>query len=212
MKKTFQFLLNLINILYKILPFFIGIYCYYPVFMRQEEHIYPFLDAIYSSIMLYSGEIESSIDISELLLLQFARFLALAVTLSVLINAFNKMNSIVNYIKLFHRDSTIVYGNSNYANYLYENLNKGLRIRGEENKFIKNASRYILMFSSDAENLAFYNQYYEYLKDKRVYIMLDNVSRQNIENHLITVFSIVENCARQYWKTIRWKKVKKSQS
>ena len=30
--------------------------------------------------------------------------------------------------------------------------------------------------------------------------MLDNVSRQNIENHLITVFSIVENCARQYWK------------
>ena len=200
MKKTFQFLLNLINILYKILPFFIGIYCYYPVFMRQEEHIYPFLDAIYSSIMLYSGEIESSIDINELLLLQFARFLALAVTLSVLINAFNKMNSIVNYIKLFHRDSTIVYGNSNYANYLYENLNKGLRIRGEENKFIKNASRYILMFSSDAENLAFYNQYYEYLKDKRVYIMLDNVSRQNIENHLITVFSIVENCARQYWK------------
>jgi len=101
MKKTFQFLLNLINILYKILPFFIGIYCYYPVFMRQEEHIYPFLDAIYSSIMLYSGEIESSIDISELLLLQFARFLALAVTLSVLINAFNKMNSIVNYIKKF---------------------------------------------------------------------------------------------------------------
>ena len=33
-----------------------------------------------------------------------------------------------------------------------------------------------------------------------MYIMLDNVSRQNIENHLITVFSIVENCARQYWK------------
>lgn len=30
--------------------------------------------------------------------------------------------------------------------------------------------------------------------------MLEDISRQNIENPLVTVFSIAENCARQYWK------------
>ena len=50
MKKILKLLSNIFNILYKILPFFIGMYCYYPVFIEQEEHIYPFLDAVYSSI------------------------------------------------------------------------------------------------------------------------------------------------------------------
>ena len=173
-------------------------YCYYPVFIEQEEHIYPFLDAVYSSIKLYSGCTESGIAVGGLL--QLARFLALAATLSILINVFNKMNNIINCIKLLSGDSTVIYGNSSYADYLYESLEKRIRIRGEEKKFIKNASRYMLMFSSDTENLEFYNRNYERLKEKNVYIMLDDVSRQNIENHLITVFSIAENCARQYWK------------
>lgn len=198
MKKLLQSFTNIFSVFYKILPFLIGLYCYYPVFLQEEGHIYPFLDAVYASIKLYYGDMESSIGVGGLL--QFARFLALAVTLSILINAFNKMNSIINYIKLFQYDSTVVYGDSDYANYLYENLSRRLRIRGEGKKFIRNAFRYILMFPDDAENLAFYNQNYEYLKDRNVYIMLDNVSRQNIENHLVTVFSIVENCARQYWK------------
>lgn len=30
--------------------------------------------------------------------------------------------------------------------------------------------------------------------------MLEDISRQNIENSMITVFDIAENCARQYWK------------
>lgn len=198
MKKILKLLSNIFNILYKILPFFIGMYCYYPVFIEQEEHIYPFLDAVYSSIKLYSGCTESGIAVGGLL--QLARFLALAATLSILINVFNKMNNIINCIKLLSGDSTVIYGNSSYADYLYESLEKRIRIRGEEKKFIKNASRYMLMFSSDTENLEFYNRNYERLKEKNVYIMLDDVSRQNIENHLITVFSIAENCARQYWK------------
>lgn len=198
MQKILKLLSNIFNVLYKILPFFIGMYCYYPVFIDQEEHIYPFLDAVYSSIKLYSGCTESGIAVGGLL--QLARFLALAATLSILINAFNKMNNIINCIKLLSADSTVVYGNSSYADYLYESLEKRLKIRGKEKRFIKNASRYVLMFSSDAENLEFYNRNYKYLKEKNVYIMLDDVSRQNIENHLITVFSIAENCARQYWK------------
>lgn len=190
-------LIKYLRVLYKILPFFIGIYCYYPIFKEQNQHIYPFLDAVYDSIMLYGGSTESNVAAGGLL--QIARFLALAATFSILMHVFNKMNDVINWLKLHIFDATIVYGNSSYAENIFEGLNPYLRIRGEK-EFIKNASRYLLMFSSDMQNLEFYNQNYESLKDKKVYIMLEDISRQNIENSLITVFSIAENCARKYWR------------
>lgn len=197
MKKIFRALIRIINVLYKILPFFIGMYCYYPIFIEQDNHVYPLLDTIYASIKLYSGTTEGGIPIGGLL--QLARFMALAATLSILINAFDKMNDLINRIKLFSANSTVVYGDSSYADYIYKSLDKHSRIRGEE-KFINNSSRYLIMFSSDTKNLEFYNKNYNELRNKNVYIMLDNISRQNIENPLITVFSIAENCARQYWR------------
>ena len=197
MKKFFRKSLFILKKIYKILPFFIGMYCYYPVFKEQKERIYPFLDTVYSSIKLYGGTTESGIAINGLL--QLARFLALAATFSILMSILNKINDIINWLKLRGTHSTVVYGNSSYAEYIYKSLSPRLRIRGGE-EFINNASRYLLMFSSDTQNLEFYNQNYESLKDKNVYIMLEDISRQNIENHLITVFSIAENCARQYWR------------
>lgn len=197
MKKISQTVTRFFSILYKILPFFIGMYCYYPVFIRQGNHIYPFLDTLYASLKLYSGVTESGVPVGGFL--QLARFLALAATLGIVINLLNKVNDIINDMKLFRSNSTVVYGDSVYAGYIYDKLDRGIRIRGEE-KFIDNASRYLLMFSDDTENLAFYSRNYEVLKDKNVYIMLEDISRQNIENPMITVFSIVENCARQYWK------------
>ena len=197
MKKLSQTITRFFSILYKILPFFIGMYCYYPVFIRQGNHIYPFLDTLYASLKLYSGVTESGVPVGGFL--QLARFLALAATLGIVINLLNKVNDIINDMKLFRSDSTVVYGDSAYAGYIYDRLDRGIRIRGEE-KFIDNASRYLIMFSGDTENLAFYSRNYEVLKDKNVYIMLEDISRQNIENPMITVFSIVENCARQYWK------------
>lgn len=197
MKKFFQIITKLLNLLYKILPFFIGMYCYYPVFIEQDSHIYPLLDSLYASIKLYSGSTEGGIPVGALL--QIARFMALIATLSILIDIFNKMNDLVNRLKLINSNATVVYGNSSYAEYVFESLDPKWRIRGEE-RFIDNASRYLIMFSDDTENLEFYNKYYEVLKDKNVYIMLEDISRQNIENPLITVFNIAENCARQYWK------------
>ena len=151
--------------------------CYFPVFARQDR-VYPFLDAVYSSIKLYSGSTESGIPVGGLL--QIARFLALAATLNLLINGLNKMTDIINRVKLLDFNTTVVYGDSVYAGYLFENLELKQRIRGEE-KFIDSAERYVLMFSSDARNLAFYNRNYESLKSKNVYIMLENIARQNIE-------------------------------
>lgn len=196
MKRFFHLLNRLLSILYKAFPFFVGMYCYYPVFVEQE-HSFPFLDSVYSSVKLYSGAIESGVEVGALL--QMARFLALAATFNIVINALDRMNDVITRLKLFSPNATVVYGDSSYVGYIYESLPPGQRIRGEE-KLIGGASRYLIMFSGDNANLEFYNRNYESLKDKNVYLMLEDISRQNIENPLITVFSIAENCARQYWR------------
>lgn len=197
MKKLLQKIIKIVSILYKILPFFIGMYCYYSIFKEQDERLFPFWDSVYASLKLYGGSTEGGIEIGGLL--QIARFLALAATFSILMNVFAKMNDAINWLKLRSPGSTVVYGNSSYAGYLFETLKPRLRIRGGE-QFIKNATRYLIMFSDDTRNLEFYHQNYDSLKNKNVYIMLEDISRQNIENPLITVFSIAENCARQYWR------------
>lgn len=137
MKKYFHGLKRVTSILYKVLPFFIGMYCYYPVF-ADRDCAYPFLDTVYASIKLYSGSTEGGVPIGGLL--ELARFLALAATLGILISALNKMNDVVNWFKLLNPGSTVVYGDSSYAGCVLESLSSRLRIRGEE-KFVGNASR-----------------------------------------------------------------------
>lgn len=196
MKKVLNFILRVINVLYKVLPFFLGVYCYYPIFSDQDS-LHPFLDAVYASIRLYGGDTEDGIQVP--VLLEVARFMAIIAMIGILINLFNKLNDIIKRVKLIDAGATVVYGDSDYADHVFGTLTPRLRIRGED-AFIKNASKYLLMFSRDTDNLAFYSRNYEQLKDKQVYIMLDNISRQNIESPMIRVFSIAENCARQYWK------------
>ena len=196
MKRLLQAFRRILSALYKILPFFIGMYIYYPVFV-ERENLYPFLDAVYSSIKLYSGSTEGGIPVGGLL--QLARFLALAATLSILIDALNKMADLVNWCKLRNPGATVVYGNSSYAARVLESLSPGIRIRGE-GEFIGGAARYVLMFPGDEANLEFYSRYYERLRDKNVYMMLENIQRQNIENPRLTVFSLSEICARRYWR------------
>lgn len=198
MKKILRFLARVLNVFYKVLPFFLGTYFYYPFYASESSHEYPLLDAMYSAIRLYYGESEDGIEAN--FILQLARFLAIAATVSILITAFNKVNSVANRLKLIFPDSTVIYGDSVYADILYDNISMTRRIHGDPDKVIKNASRYMIMFSSDIENIRFYNRNYEYLKDKDTYIMLDDVSKQNIENHHVKVFSMAENCAIQYWR------------
>ena len=112
MKKVFSVLAKVISILYKVLPFVIGVYCYYPFFKSMDGRQFPLLDSIYESLKLYSGSTASGVEVSGLL--ELARFLALAATLSILISAFNRMTSVVNSLKIMSGDATAVYGNSLY--------------------------------------------------------------------------------------------------
>lgn len=197
MKKFCRVFLNCINLLCKISPFFIGVVCY-DLFYIEKGNEFPILDAIYSSIKLYSGYTDGGIPLS--LPIEIARYLALITTLSILVKALSKIMSLANWLKLKFTKPIVIYGNSDYADCVFESMGRSRRIRGGDG-LIKGASQYLLMFSDDTQNLKFYNKHYEYLKDKNVYIMLDNISRQNIENAKLTLFSIAENGARQFWRS-----------
>lgn len=197
MKKICRVFLSSINVLYKILPFFIGLFCY-SSFYTENGSLYPILDAVYSSLKLYSGGTEGGIPLTAPI--EIARFLALFTTLSILVKALSKIMSLANWLKLKFMKPIVIYGNSDYADCVFESMGRSRRIRGDD-ELIKGASQYLLMFADDTQNLKFYNKHYEYLKDKNVYIMLDNISRQNIENAKLTLFSIAENGARQFWRS-----------
>lgn len=197
MKKLLKKFGGFIRVFYMIAPFFLGIYCYYPVYLEQADRRYPLLDAIYDSLKLYSGSTASGVEIGWLL--QIARYLALAAMLRILVEVFNRTADVINRLKLCTADSTAVYGDSEYAGYLYGSLSARQRIRGAD-KFIGGASRYLLMFSEDEKNLAFFHAHYARMKGAEVYIMLNGVSGLSIGNPRVTVFSIAENCARQYWR------------
>ena len=197
MKKICRVFLSCISVLYKILPFFIGLLCY-SSFYTENGNLYPIADAVYSSLKLYTGVTEGGIPLTAPI--EIARFLALSTTLTILVKALNRIMDFADWLKLRFMKPTVIYGDSDYADCVFESLGKLRRIRGGED-LIQGASRYLLMFSDDTRNLRFYNKHYEYLKDRNVCIMLDNVSRQNIENTKLTLFSAAENSARQYWRS-----------
>lgn len=186
-----------LKLFYKVLPFFIGLYIYYPIFALQSDRVYPFLDTVYAAIKLYSGSTEPGVRVGGLL--QLARFLGMAATFSILVKLFNRMGDLVNRVKLCSSRSTVVYGDSPCTEYVFSSLPHRIRIRGGD-RFIGSASRYLIMYSDNKRSLELYSRNYEHLHDRRVYIMLEGVSGQSIENPRLSVFSISENCARQYWR------------
>lgn len=181
----------------KVLPFVLAFGSYCPVYFSQADRRFPLLDALYDALKIYMGFIPGGIEIGAAM--QLARFLALAATLSILLKAFDKAGDLINWLKLRTAKVTVVYGDSAYANYLYESLPPRQRIRGGAD-FIAGAARYLLMFEDDVKSIAFFHDHYPQMQDSRVYLMLDGVSRQSIADPHITVFSIAESSARQYWR------------
>lgn len=182
------------GILYKITPFAVGMFKYYPYYKNSSGSLFPFFDSIYASILLYGGVVKDGLPVDAWF--QIARFCGMAATLNILLILFRRFSR----LKLLNRASTVVYGNSAYADRIYDSLDVSCRIRGDS-EFIDKAGKYVIMFSDDKKNIKFYSEHYSKLKDKRTYILLENVSRQNIENENVTVFSLSEICAREYWRS-----------
>lgn len=194
-------LFKIICILWFLIPFVIGMinYCrFYNVFSSGGINIGLFLRSIYASLKLYVNTTEESASLPIGIDFEIARLIAMTFSLSILVKAINKFINFSNYFKLLCPKSTVVYGDSVYAEYIYNSLPSYKRIKGND-RFIAHAYRYIIMYSDDKDNLRFYSENYKKLCSRKVYIMLDNVAKQNIEDTNVSIFSSSENSARQLW-------------
>lgn len=188
-------------IIWFVTPFIIGMinYCrFFNVFTPGNVNINMLLRSIYASLKLYVNTTEESTSLPIGIDFEIARLIAMTFTLSILVKAINKFINFSNYFKLLFPKSTVVYGDSLYADHIYNSLPSYSSIKGN-NKFIAHAYRYIIMYSDDKKNLRFYSENYRKLCSRKVYIMLDNVAKQNIEDTNVSIFSSSENSARQLW-------------
>lgn len=191
-----QYISKTIKLIYSLFPFVVSL-CYYIPFYQSNQNEHPILDALYSSVTIYSGKIEGDIHIT--LLLHIARFMALSTTLSILINALNKLSDIMNRLKLFSKKAYAVYGDSQYTSNLCKDIGKLHSVNLKTDDYVK-ANNYIIMFSDDKQNLEFYSKYLTNKDPGRVILMVDNIEKQNFMCKNVSIFSIPECCARLYWK------------
>lgn len=196
MKTKSEKLKGIIRVIYTVFPFFVGMYYYIPYYFDLGTR-YPNLDALYSSLKIYSGVMESGMTLT--LLLHIARFMGLAVTLSIIVNALNRLSDIINWFKLRSSKSFVIYGNTTYTSILADDIGNRFAVRAEDNR-VPAAKNYVLMFPTDRENLDFYAENFDKLRDRNVTIVLEDIERQSIKNRNVNVFSYSECAARNYWK------------
>lgn len=154
-------------------------------------------DCLYASFALY---FISPISDSYNILIEIARWtapLAMAATLLSLIQSI--------WIKIkwrfegLSKKSVVVYTDSDRT-IKFDNSTKAAYPGESVKSYFKNQ---IIMFSSDEKNLSFYEANLEKLKDKNVYIGINDIEHgilQNIPD--ITIFDINRSISRELWKKI----------
>lgn len=152
-----------------------------------------FLDAVFHAISLYAM---GDLDTPPNLCVEIARWTAPVVTASGVIWIFSNFRECFgNWICYLKGNSIAVYGCDSDVDGILEEL-KGLGIRGKDS--FAAAGRYILL-GSEEENFAFYRQYQEKLKEKKVYLKCDSMCAKNAGPNL-KLFCEEEIAARAFWK------------
>jgi len=186
--KTKKMIFTALKIIVFILPFAIGAVGFY----NAGE---PVMDALYSSLTLYPINMSSD---KRNVLIEIARWAAPLATAGGLLLIFrNALARLVDAIKVVTGGVTAVYGNNPYAETLRRNIKKSIRGSFER---ISGAEDHVLLFDTDADNLAFFDAHEKDFKGVRAFIQIDGVSPGNLRGENLRMFSIPEITARLYWR------------
>lgn len=171
-----------------ILPFILGAVGYH---IGGENLV----DALYASFGLYA--INPMSDINNWLVIA-AKWMAPLMLVSGLVMI---MQGISQRIKEFwmglHGGVTAVYSENEYGKILVGNLKRGILAKEEE---ARDVGEHILFFSDDRKNLEFYRQNEELLREKKVYMLLNEVDSFLLRESTIQFFNVNEMIARKYWR------------
>lgn len=174
------------------LPFILG-------FIGNYKSGNTILNSLYGALCVYVMELQIQ---PENLLSEIARWTAPLMTASGVFVAFQQIRrSVANRIKGKNPNSVAIYGDSIYIDTLIDKLGK-LGIQGGMDDLsdgIDRAGRYVILFQNEQESLAFYERYKKDFQQGQVYLCLENITPQSLEDPNLTIFNLKENTARLYW-------------
>lgn len=174
------------------LPFILG-------FIGNYKSGNTILNSLYGALCIYVMELQIQ---PENLLSEIARWTAPLMTASGVFVAFQQIRrSVTNRIKGKNPNSVAIYGDSIYIDTLIDKLGK-LGIQGGMDDLsdgIDRAGRYVILFQNEQESLAFYEKHKKDFQQGRVYLCLEHITPQSLEDSNLTIFNLKENTARLYW-------------
>lgn len=160
------------------------------------------LDSLYGTFCLY---LVNPVFDEVNPLIEIARWTGpLATASGIALAAENLASRIKCWITSLHNDATIVYAqpDDEYARRLALSCKHGLlsAIVDDELRFYPNAKDHILLLPKDEDNLAFYEDHKEELKDKNVFMKLEKMNSFLLNESNIHYFNLSEIVAFDYWK------------
>lgn len=174
------------------LPFILG-------FIGNYKSGNTILNSLYGALCIYVMELQIQ---PENILSEIARWTAPLMTASGVFVAFQQIRrSVANRIKGKNPNSVAIYGDSIYIDTLIDKLGK-LGIQGGMDDLsdgIDRAGRYVILFQNEQESLAFYEKHKKDFQHGKVYLCLENITPQSLEDSNLTIFNLKENTARLYW-------------
>lgn len=154
----------------------------------------PFLDSLFQCVIMYALNFG---DTPPNFLVEIARWTAPLATASGIIMAFVSLKeSVKNGLKYLHGSSVAVYGPERDKAEMLSQLGRN-GIDGRD-RFVK-AQRYILL-DGEEQNLAFYREHADFLKDCMVYLKCRSLQAQAVSEASLKLFCPEETAARLFWK------------
>lgn len=186
--------IRLLYIILFILPFILG-------FIGNYKSGNSILNSLYGALCVYVMELQIQ---PENFLSEIARWTAPLMTASGVFMAFQQIRrTLSNRIKGRNPQSVAIYGDSKYIDTLIDKLGK-LGIQGGMDDLsdgIDKAGRYVILFQEEQEGLAFYEKYKSDFQGGQVYLCLETIMPQSLQDSNLTIFNLKENTARMYWDT-----------
>lgn len=129
-------------------------------------------------------------------LINIARYAAAVFTIGAFLNIFSRAFVVLSaWLKAKKSESTFIYGESSAAELLADSL-KEKAIRSKE--FVD--AKKVVLLDKESDNLAFYYEHAEKLKNKEVYVLSSSFANMSFEGGRHRFFSAEELFAGDYWK------------
>ncbi|MDC7292210.1 MULTISPECIES: RyR domain-containing protein [unclassified Butyrivibrio] len=160
-----------------------------------------FWETVYASIALYFVNPVVDIENGYVVFAEITSTIVVAgIILSVVRYASRRVGHM--FVRL-HKDATVVYTDNDWGKELLRTIRHGYIVDSTERA--ERVNNHILMFSDDLNNINFYTKHEKKLKDKNVYMLMQQVDSTLLEaaddeEAALHFFNIYDLLARTYWK------------